>query len=62
MQTNPAEDEFSFEAANTLLRIGGVILLLFLLFIMSRVNTSVFPYGSDTMKKFVNASFSGRAK
>lgn len=52
------EDAFDFQAANTLLRIGGVLLLLFLLFIMTRINTSAFPYSPDAMKKFVASAFS----
>lgn len=52
------EDAFDFQAANTLLRIGGVLLLLFLLFIISRINTNAFPYSPDTMKKFVASAFS----
>ncbi|NBR60491.1 hypothetical protein EB118_25375 [bacterium] len=51
------EDEFNFQAANVLLRIGGVLLLLFLLFIISRINTNAFPYSPEAMKKFVSSAF-----
>jgi len=58
---NPAEDEYNFQAAFTLLRIGGIILLLFLLFVMGRIKTSGFPYSPESMKKFVNAATAAMA-
>lgn len=51
-----SEDEFNFQAAFTLLRIGGILLLLFILFVISRIKTSGFPYGADTMAKFVSSA------
>ena len=56
MSNNDGEDVYDFQAAFTLLRIGGLALLLFLLFVMSRIRLTGFPYGPENMKKFVNAA------
>ena len=54
-------DTYNFQAADTLLRMGGVFLLLFCLFIISKINLPAFPYSPDQMKKFINATVNSRS-
>lgn len=46
------EDAYDFQTAFTLLRIGGVILLLFLLFVIGNVKLAGFPYSPESMAEF----------
>lgn len=61
MANMDATDEYNFQAAFTLLRIGGIFLLFFLLFVMGRIQTTGFPYSAENMKKFVNAAMTKHA-